>query len=71
MNYAIVVSAGAWFFATAYWFFPKIGGRTFFTGPRTEDLSGEVHTYYESAFGDDPSKNVTSVQTAPVDLDAK
>lgn len=31
MNYAIVVSAGAWAFATVYWYLPKIGGKTFFT----------------------------------------
>jgi hypothetical protein len=31
MNYAIVVVAAVWAFAIGFWFFPKIGGRTFFT----------------------------------------
>lgn len=31
MNYAIVVIAGVWLFAIAFWYFPRIGGKTFFT----------------------------------------
>jgi hypothetical protein len=31
MNYAVVVAAGVWAFAIGFWFFPKIGGKTFFT----------------------------------------
>jgi len=31
MNYAVVVFAGVWIFAIGFWFFPKIGGKTFFT----------------------------------------
>jgi hypothetical protein len=31
MNYAIVVMAGVWAFAIGFWYFPKIGGKTFFT----------------------------------------
>ncbi|KAK4688183.1 choline transport protein, partial [Tremellales sp. Uapishka_1] len=42
MNYAIVVAAGVWAFAIAYWFLPKVGGKTFFRGPvsteNAEDL---------------------------------
>ncbi|KAL1413749.1 polyamine transporter tpo5 [Vanrija albida] len=42
MNYAIVVAGGVWAFATGYYYFPKYGGKTFFTGPRTEDLSADI-----------------------------
>lgn len=28
-----------WLFATCYWFLPKIGGKTFFTGPPSEHAS--------------------------------
>jgi hypothetical protein len=44
MNYAAVVAAGVWVFATAYWFFPGIGGKTFFHGPPSEkpDVDVEV-----------------------------
>ncbi|GMK58120.1 hypothetical protein CspeluHIS016_0501520 [Cutaneotrichosporon spelunceum] len=66
MNYAVVVSAAVWIFAGGYYFMPKIGGKTFFTGPRTEDLSEEVHQYYEETFGDDPNKNRTQISTVPV-----
>jgi hypothetical protein len=31
MNYAVVVASGVWLFAVVYWFFPRIGGKTFFT----------------------------------------
>jgi hypothetical protein len=31
MNYAIVVMAGVWAFAIGFWFFPKVGGKTFFS----------------------------------------
>ena len=31
MNYAIAVIGAVWLFAVSYWFFPKIGGKTFFT----------------------------------------
>ncbi|TXT04323.1 hypothetical protein VHUM_04210 [Vanrija humicola] len=73
MNYAIVVSAGAWVFAIAYWFFPKVGGKTFFTGPRTADLSAEVHEYYEQEYGtvEDPNKKTAKVTTVAVDPDHK
>lgn len=67
MNYAVVVGAAVWAFATTYYFFPKIGGKTFFVGPRTEDLSAEVHEYYEHTFGDDPRKNDANVTTVAVD----
>lgn len=67
MNYAIVVSAGVWVFAAGYYYFPKIGGKTFFVGPRTEDLSAEVHDYYEHTFGDDPNKINANVTTVPVE----
>jgi hypothetical protein len=30
MNYAVVVAAGVWAFAIGFWYFPKIGGKTFF-----------------------------------------
>jgi len=44
MNYAAVVAAGVWVFATAYWFLPGIGGKTFFHGPPSEkpDVDFEV-----------------------------
>jgi hypothetical protein len=38
-----------------------------FSGPRTEDLSAEVHQYYESTFGDDPRKNDANVTTVAVE----
>ncbi|BEI97866.1 hypothetical protein CcaverHIS631_0301650 [Cutaneotrichosporon cavernicola] len=66
MNYAVVVSAAVWIFAGGYYFMPKIGGKTFFIGPRTEDLSEEVHQYYEETFGDDPNKNRTEIKAVPV-----
>ncbi|KAL1407932.1 polyamine transporter tpo5 [Vanrija albida] len=74
MNYAIVVSAAAWIFAIGYWFFPKYGGKTFFTGPRTADLSADVHEYYEQEYGgtvEDPNKKTATVTTVPVDPDHK
>ncbi|RSH91639.1 GABA-specific high-affinity permease [Saitozyma podzolica] len=37
-----LVAAGVWAFAIGFWFFPKIGGKTFFTGPATHDLSAEI-----------------------------
>ncbi|KAJ9120956.1 hypothetical protein QFC22_002892 [Naganishia vaughanmartiniae] len=46
MNYAVVVAAGVWVFALGYWFMPRIGGRTFFTGPRTHD--GNMLEYDDS-----------------------
>lgn len=39
MNYAVVVAAGVWAFAIGYWFFPGIGGRTFFRGPVTHEAT--------------------------------
>lgn len=36
MNYAAVVAAAVWLFATVYWFLPGIGGKTFFHGPPSE-----------------------------------
>ncbi|CDZ98333.1 amino acid transporter [Phaffia rhodozyma] len=39
MNYAIVVAAAVWTFAIAYWYLPKIGGKTFFKGPQTHSVS--------------------------------
>ncbi|KAK8870077.1 hypothetical protein IAR55_000647 [Kwoniella newhampshirensis] len=37
-NYACVVAAGVWAFATIYWYLPKIGGKTFFRGPITTEM---------------------------------
>ncbi|KAL7420678.1 polyamine transporter tpo5 [Cryptotrichosporon argae] len=42
MNYAVVVAAGVWAFAIGYWYFPRIGGKTFFRGPQTADFVGEA-----------------------------
>jgi hypothetical protein len=30
MNYASLVCGGTWIFATAYYYFPNVGGKTFF-----------------------------------------
>lgn len=57
MNYAIVVSAAVWIFAIAYWYLPKIGGKTFFNGPRTNDLSDELLQAYAEGHVEDPGKN--------------
>lgn len=35
----IVVAAAVWAFAIAYWFLPKVGGKTFFRGPQTHNVS--------------------------------
>jgi len=49
MNYACVVAAAVWAFATAYYFMPRIGGKTFFRGPcTTEYEESNLH----SAFAD-------------------
>lgn len=69
MNYAVVVIAGVWAFAIGYWFFPRIGGRTFFHGPATHDLSAiletvqvETETEQKSKTGT-TSNNISSVET--------
>lgn len=56
MNYAIVVSAAVWAFAIGFWYFPKIGGKTFFHGPRTEDLNDELIQAYAEGHVEDPGK---------------
>lgn len=42
MNYAIVVMAGVWVFAVSFWYFPRIGGKTYFSGPLTHDWDAEA-----------------------------
>ncbi|WWD15629.1 hypothetical protein CI109_100051 [Kwoniella shandongensis] len=44
-NYACVVAAGVWAFAIIYWYFPRIGGKTFFRGPQTFDATIEQNSY--------------------------
>ncbi|GHJ87118.1 hypothetical protein NliqN6_3520 [Naganishia liquefaciens] len=72
MNYAVVVAAAVWAFALSYWYFPRIGGKTFFTGPRTHDAdileynvadmpSEELPMQHSSDFGD--SKKTGSQRT--------
>lgn len=68
MNYAIVVTAGVWVFATVFWF---TSGRHYFTGPRTEDLSDEIAADFASQAGqkptEDPNKRNASVTVQAVD----
>ncbi|WVQ99787.1 hypothetical protein IAU59_006929 [Kwoniella sp. CBS 9459] len=40
-NYACLVAGAVWIFAAMYWYLPKIGGKTFFRGPQTHDLTVE------------------------------
>lgn len=44
MNYACVVAAGVWAFSLGYWFMPKIGGKTFFTGPAVFQDHNSIET---------------------------
>ena len=44
MNYAIVVCGGVWAFAVAYWYFPKIGGKTFFRSGGPHERSFNILT---------------------------
>lgn len=81
MNWAIVVAAGVWVFAIGYWrewryttqltssVFPKIGGKTFFTGPRTEDFA-ELAAYEYVDDPDTKGKDMSKVTTQSVDGDA-
>jgi hypothetical protein len=55
-----VVAAAVWAFALGYWFMPRIGGRTFFTGPRTHDGS-DMLEYNES---DMPSEDLAMQRSA-------
>ncbi|WRT64899.1 uncharacterized protein IL334_001838 [Kwoniella shivajii] len=45
-----------WAFATAYWFFPKIGGKTFFRGPITSDASFSHEFPFVESVDDDTKK---------------
>ena len=71
MNYAIVVMAGVWVFAIAWWFFPKIGGKTFFTGPLTHDWDAEVAAISVGVAADERDKKndgaATPVKVHPVE----
>ncbi|KAJ9093390.1 hypothetical protein QFC21_006420 [Naganishia friedmannii] len=66
MNYAVVVAAAVWAFALGYWFIPRIGGRTFFTGPRTHD--GNMLEYDDS---DGPSDELAMQRSEEFPLDTK
>ncbi|BEI94486.1 uncharacterized protein CcaverHIS019_0700580 [Cutaneotrichosporon cavernicola] len=71
MNYAIVVTAGVWLFATVFWY---TSGRHYFTGPRTEDLSDEIAADFATKAGvehtQDPNKTSATVTVQPVDDDS-
>lgn len=71
MNYAVVVSAAVWVFAICFWYFPKIGGKTYFTGPRTEDLEGELIQAYAEGHVEDPGKTRGSVTVQAVEPEAE
>ena len=63
MNYAIVVIAGVWAFAVGYWFLPRIGGKTFFTGPLTHDFDAEAMAIAVGAVEDERDKKNRGTQT--------
>lgn len=71
MNYAIVVTAAVWVFATVFWY---TSGRHYFTGPRTEDLSDEIAADLAGQAGEvpteDPNKRPSTVTVKPVEDDA-
>ena len=65
---SVVVAAAVWAFALGYWYFPRIGGKTFFTGPRTHDAdvleynvadmpSEELAMQHSSDFGDSKKRD--------------
>lgn len=64
MNYAIVVTVAVWLFAICFWYFPKTGGKTYFTGPRTEDLTEDILT---SDYAETHDYNGHSVDAKKVD----
>lgn len=66
MNWAIVVTAGVWAFAIGYWYMPKIGGKTFFNGPKTEDFA-ELAAYEHVEDPDMKGKDLSTVTTEEVD----
>lgn len=61
-----MVAAAVWAFALGYWFFPRIGGRTFFTGPRTHD--GNMLEYDGSEI---PSEDLGLQRSEEFPLDTK
>jgi hypothetical protein len=63
MNYAIVVLAGVWAFAIGYWHLPRIGGKTFFTGPLTHDFDAEAMAISVGAVEDERDKKGRGAQT--------
>jgi hypothetical protein len=71
MNYAIVVMAGVWIFAISYWFIPRIGGKTFFTGPLTHDWDAEAVAISIGVVADERDKKTdgaaTPVKVQPVE----
>jgi len=71
MNYAIVVMAGVWIFAVSYWYIPKIGGKTFFTGPLTHDWDAEAVAISIGVVADERDKKTdgaaTPVKVQPVE----
>jgi hypothetical protein len=65
-QHSVVVAAGVWVFALGYWFAPRIGGRTFFTGPRTHD--GNMLEYDDS---EGPSEELAMQRSREFPLDTK
>ncbi|KAJ9113585.1 hypothetical protein QFC20_001937 [Naganishia adeliensis] len=66
MNYAVVVAAAVWVFAIGYWYAPRIGGKTFFNGPRTQD--GNTLDYDASEL---PSEEYVMRHSTDFGIDAK
>lgn len=64
MNYAIVVMAGVWAFAIGYWHLPRIGGKTFFTGPLTHDFDAEAMAIAVGAVEDERDKKGRGAERA-------
>lgn len=57
MNYAVAVLGAVLVFCLVYYYFPKYGGKTFFTGPvRTIDDILSEHPEVEAKLGEDVSR---------------
>jgi hypothetical protein len=63
---SVVVAAAVWAFAIGYWYIPRIGGKTFFNGPRTQD--GNTLDYDASEL---PSEEYAMRRSADFGIDAK
>lgn len=63
MNYAIVVISGVWIFAIGYWNLPRIGGKTFFTGPMTHDFDAEAIAVNVGIVEDERDKKSRGMET--------